>query len=76
MGIDYTQEHAAACVACLPLDSALYARMNPDFRYMLKNVPVNSILNALKRPNDPSELEFGSMPIDELDAFLKSKEVS
>ena len=75
MDIDYTQSHAAACVACLPLGSALNARINPDFKVLLKDVPVSAIARALQKPVNPDEIEYGSMGIAEFDAWLKSKEV-
>lgn len=75
MDIDYTQAHAAACVACLPMGSALIARINPDYRVLLKDLPVSVITDALKKPVDPDEIEYGSMSIEEFDAWLKSKEV-
>lgn len=75
MDIDYTQSHAAACVACLPLGSALYARINPDLKMLLKDLPVSAITRALKKPVNPDEIEYGSMSIADFDAWLKSKEV-
>jgi hypothetical protein len=74
MGIDYSQEHAAACVACLPVESSLSARVNPEFCLLLKDVPIKVIADAFRR-QDPSKLEYGAMSKEDLDAWLKSKEV-
>lgn len=74
MGEDYSAEHAAACIACLPMDSALFARVNPTCKLLLKDLPVKALTDALTRNKGTEDVEYGSMPVEDFDRWLKSKE--
>lgn len=74
MGRDFTALHAAACLSCLPLGSALLARLDPRAQWTVTDYMLHGILTALTGKEIPypwSKKETGiegvgaGMPVDE-----------
>lgn len=75
MGIEYTVEHAAACVACLPMGSASVARRFPDYAMLLRDLPLKVLADALTgsaRNGDITD-QVEPLPRDEFIKWLGSR---
>lgn len=80
MGKSFDVFHLAALTACLPLGSKVLARIDPSLNYTYTDHLLHAILSALcskpvpypwdKEDNGPLP-EFGSMPVDEFEQWLK-----
>lgn len=74
MGEGYSVAHAAACIACPPVGGALWARLNPDYSLLLRDLPLRAVADALsdKDGGDDISSQVEPLPRNEFIEWLNS----
>ena len=79
MGTRYTANHAAACVACLPMGSSTLAAYEPALKWTWVEHKLHELESMLARKTLPypwdkqdPEVEFEAVPLDEFIEWYQS----